>query len=49
MTTKTFHISDILSVTTEVLLSTRRMEGVHDNWMTGDDLFTHQLQTEDES
>jgi hypothetical protein len=45
MATKRFHISDILSVTTGRLLSTRRMDGVYEilNHMTGDDLFTHQL------
>jgi hypothetical protein len=45
MTTKTFHIGDILSVTTERLVSPRHIDGVYDilNWMTGDSLFTHQL------
>jgi hypothetical protein len=40
-----FHISDVLSVTTGKLVSTRRMEGVYDilNYMTGDTLWTHQL------
>ncbi|WP_445080300.1 DUF7736 domain-containing protein [Brevibacillus laterosporus] len=42
---KSFHISDILSVTTGKLLSTRRMDGVYDilNHMTGESLLTHQL------
>lgn len=40
-----FHIGDILSVTTGRLISPRHMEGVYDilNYMTGDNLFTHQL------
>ena len=43
--TRTFHIGDILSVTTHRLVSPRHMDGVYDilNWMTGDNLFTHQL------
>jgi len=43
--TKTFHIGDILSVTTGLLVSPRHIGGVYDilNWMTGDNLFTHQL------
>ena len=42
---KLFHISDILSVTTGRLVSTRHIDGVYDilNFLTGDDLFTHQL------
>lgn len=45
MATKTFHIGDILSVTAGALVSPRHMDGVYDilNWMTGDELFTHQL------
>lgn len=45
MTTKTFHLGDILTVTTGRLVSPRHMDGVYDilNWMTGDNLFTHQL------
>ena len=45
MTTKTFHLGDILSVTTERLVSPRHIDGVYDilNWMTGDSLFTHQI------
>ena len=40
-----FHLGDILSVTTGLLVSPRHIEGVYDilNWMTGDNLFTHQL------
>lgn len=43
--TKQYHISDILSVTTGILVSTRHVEGVYDilNYMTGDDLYIHQL------
>jgi hypothetical protein len=42
---KTFHLGDILSVTTGKLVSPRHIDGVYDilNWMTGDNLFTHQL------
>jgi hypothetical protein len=45
MTTKTFHLGDILSITTGCLVSPRHMDGIYDilNWMTGDSLFTHQL------
>lgn len=45
MTTKRFHIGDILSITTSRLVSPRHIDGVYDilNWMTGDDLMTHQL------
>lgn len=40
-----FHISDVLSVTTGRLVSTRHMDGIYDilNFLTGDNLFTHQL------
>jgi hypothetical protein len=43
--TRDFHLGDILTVTTERLVSPRHMDGVYDilNWMTGDNLFTHQL------
>lgn len=43
--TKDFHLGDVLSITTGVLVSFRSMEGIYDilNFMTGDDLFTHQL------
>src|SRR5689334_18205809 len=45
METKEFHISDILSITTGRLVSTRHMGGVYDilGWMTGESLYTHQL------
>ncbi len=45
MATRAFHLGDILTVTTDRLVSPRHMEGVYDilNWMTGEDLFTHQL------
>lgn len=43
--TKDFHLGDILSITTGMLVSPRHMEGVYDilNYMTGEQLFTHQL------
>lgn len=42
---KNFHISDILSVTTGRLVSSRHMDGIYEilNFLTGDNLFTHQL------
>lgn len=42
---KLFHLGDILSITTGRLVSPRHMEGVYDilNYMTNDDLYTHQL------
>lgn len=45
MPTKQYHLSDIISITTGRLVSTRHMDGVYDilNFMTGDSLFTHQL------
>lgn len=45
MATKSFHISDVLSITTGRLVSTRHVEGIYDilNWMTGDSIFTHQI------
>ena len=45
MSTKTFHIGDILSITDGHLVSPRHIDGVYDilNWMTGESLFTHQL------
>ncbi len=45
MTTRSFHIGDILTITTGLLVSPRHIAGVYDilNWMTGDNLFTHQL------
>ena len=43
--TKAFHLGDILSITTGRLVSPRHIDGVYDilNWMTGDNLMTHQL------
>lgn len=40
-----FHLGDILTVTTGYLVAERHMDAVYDllNFMTGDDLFTHQL------
>jgi hypothetical protein len=40
-----FHVSDILTVTTGRLVSSRHVEGVYDilDFLTGDQLFTHQL------
>lgn len=45
MTTKTYALDDILTVTTGRLLSRRHMDGLYDllGYMTGDDLMTHQL------
>lgn len=42
---KRFHVSDLLSITTGRLVSTRHMDGVYEilNHITGDNLFTHQL------
>jgi hypothetical protein len=42
---KLFHLGDILSITTGKLVSKRHIEGVYDilNFMTRDNLFTHQL------
>lgn len=44
-TLRTFPLADILTMTTGRLLSPRRMDAVYDlaNWMTGDNLMTHQL------
>lgn len=43
--TRSFHLSDILSITHDRLFSTRHMDGVYDicNFLTQDKLFTHQL------
>lgn len=45
MTTKTFHIGDILSVTTGKLVSLDHIGGVYNllGHMVGEDLMTHQL------
>jgi len=42
---KNFHIGDLLSITTGKLVSPRHIEGIYDilNFMTDDNLFTHQL------
>jgi hypothetical protein len=42
---KQFHISDILSITTGRLLSTRHMDGIYDilDFLSQDELYTHQL------
>src|SRR5688572_11411688 len=42
---KAFHISDVLSAYSGYLVSTRHMTGVYEvlNFLTGDNLFTHQL------
>ena len=39
---KNFHLSDVLSITTGRLVSTRRMDGIYEilNWLTSDDLST---------
>jgi hypothetical protein len=43
--TRDFHLGDILSITTGCLVSPSHIQGVYGilNWMTGDNLFTHQL------
>jgi hypothetical protein len=43
--TKAFHVGDILSVTTGVLVSPRHIAGVYEilGWMTGESLMSHQL------
>lgn len=45
MTTKRFHLGDALSITTGNLVSPSGIGGVYAilNWMTQDNLFTHQL------
>lgn len=45
MEKKRFHISDVLSITTGRLVSNRHIGGVYDilGFMTGENLFTHQL------
>lgn len=42
---RTFHLGDVLSVTTGKLVSTRHIGGVYDilGFMTGEQLYTHQL------
>lgn len=43
--TRRFHLGDVLSVTTGILVSPRRVAGVHEllDYLTGDTLMTHQL------
>lgn len=43
--TRDFDLGDILSITTGLLVSPRHIGGVYDilNWMTGENLYTHQL------
>lgn len=45
MTSKQYHIGDVLSITTQRLVAPRGMEAIYDilNFMTGDSLHTHQL------
>jgi hypothetical protein len=40
-----FHLGDILTITTGLLVSPRHVGGIYDilNFMTGDNLFTHQF------
>ena len=40
-----FHLSDVLSVTTGMLVSTRNMRGVYDilNHMVGSEVYTHNI------
>ena len=42
---KQFHLGDVLSITTGKLVSPRLTHGIYDslNYMTGENLFTHQL------
>lgn len=45
MTTKTFHLGDLLSITTQALVSPTGMDGVHQilDFLVGEPLWTHQL------
>ncbi len=45
MTARLFHLGDVLSVTTGILVSPRRSAGVGDllGFMTGDSVFDHQV------
>lgn len=45
MSARTFDLGDVLSITTGRLVSPRHMDAIYDllNFMTGDNLFTHQL------
>ncbi|MCC5574523.1 hypothetical protein IMZ11_02570 [Microtetraspora sp. AC03309] len=43
--TRDFHLGDILTIITECLVTPNGVDGIYQilNWMTGDNLFTHQL------
>ncbi len=45
MKKKLYHVADVLTITTRYLLSPRGVPAIYDilNFMSGDDLFTHQL------
>lgn len=45
MTSRQFHISDVLSITTGRLVSARHMDGIYDilSFLTGDSIYTHQI------
>ncbi len=45
MSTRAFHIGDVISVATGTLVSLRHLDGVEDlcNFMSGETLMTHQL------
>lgn len=45
MSARRFHLGDLLSVTTERLVSPEHLDGFYNilGYMTGEDLFTHQL------
>jgi hypothetical protein len=45
MSTQTFHLGDLLSITTGVLVSPSRMDGVYEilQFLVGEPLWTHQL------
>lgn len=45
MAKKQFHIADILSITTGILVSQELIGGVYKilNWMTGENIYTHQI------
>ena len=42
---KSFHLGDILTITTGIMVAPEGIGAVYEilNWMTGDNLFTHQL------
>ncbi len=45
MTTRTFHIGDVIAAATGRFCTPNGMDGIYSilNWMTGDNLMTHQL------